>query len=482
MSCNTCSPRPCSCPNVNCGCPPDYSFNPATLTCQGTTCESTLPTSCIFSSAYLSCVKLETNTDLQTILNAMDAKICQCGSCSGNTFQPLPLFYVDSNNTISGDGSVGNPFKTIELAYTAVIGSGTINSPENANATVYVMGGEYTTTQNIYIPTTNWTFFNGVNITFTGSGTYFIDSAAANDGAADFKVFGWINFQTTTGGFLRNSGSYVNLSQNKGIYVEAFKIVGSTTTGSQPLINHVMSYGGTGFARLFTTIKMQGMGAVIASAQQHCISYNGGSCYIDLGQGSMFYGVDLINGTVTGNSSGNLVRYNCTDTVHPQFSRFILKNGYVSSVDNTDMIYVAGKFAFIEFENLYGINLGLSYTQPDTFLNIATTNANAQTSLGEFDFLLKDIYLTPSCFSTGTVIVYTAGGNAFEYLNMQNCKLYHGCTIQFANITLGAVSMGGAVSGYNIINGRTNIYNLPTSSAGLSSGDLWSNSNIITII
>jgi len=481
MSCSRCHQNNCSCPNVNCGCPPNYAFDPATNTCQGTTCEATLPTACIFSTTYLDCVKLAVNTDLQTVLSAMDAKICECGSCSGGT-QPLPLFYVDSNNTETGDGSVGNPYKTIDLVCTAVVGTGTTASPEFTNATVYVMGGTYSTAQNIYIPSTNWTFFNGANVTFTGQGTYFIDNAAIADGAADFKVSGWINFKTSTGGFLRNSAGYTSNSINKAITIEAFKIIGNTTGTAQPLIKQATSNTGTGTGRNSTIIKMQGPASVIASASQHCIGYTGSTFILNLDGGSIYYGVDLI-GSIPGSSSGNILNYNCNDTLNPGAAYVVIQNGLVGASYATDMFYVAGKYNTLRLDNLETVNVSNS-NQPITFLNIATTNANLASGAIIYEFLLKDVYIIPSCFNSvgGVVIVYTAGGNSFNYLEMQNCVLYTGATIQFATIILGGSVNSGLVAGYNVINGRTNIYNLPTSAAGLATGTLWKNGAVINIV
>jgi len=157
MSCN-CSNNPCSCANANCACPPDYSIDPATISCPGgSVCEDTILTSCVFTTQYLTCSQVAAGSSLDTTLAAMDAKICQCGSCSGQTAQQSPNllnmsnFYVDSLNTVPGNGSVVNPFWTLELAYAKVIGTGTVNSPQFPNVTIHVLSGVgYSTAQNIY--------------------------------------------------------------------------------------------------------------------------------------------------------------------------------------------------------------------------------------------------------------------------------------------------------------------------------------------
>jgi len=476
--CN-CNNNPCSCANANCACPPDYTFQPATLSCQGTTCEDTLQTQCIFLSSYLACSKVPIGATLDTVLQAMDTKICQCGSCSGNTFVSLPLFYVDSENTVNGDGSVGNPFKTLDLAYTAVIGTGSINAPQFTNANIFVMGGTYTTAINSYASGINWTYFNYATVTFTGTG-YFIDSAAATDGANPFNVFGYINFKTSTGGFLRNSASYTASNINKAVYVEAYQILGNTSIGNTPLINHVMSYGGSGYGRPSTLIKMQGQSSVISSATQTTIFHNGSTLQIDLGGGYIFYGVDSVSGTVPAGSN-SIVTYNCTDSINPGSSKFYLRNGFIASAGaGTDMISMQGYYNFFRVENITTVNIG-NTTKPATFLNVNTTNSNLSDPNSNFSFLLTGLFLSTTAFNSSTVIKYTGGGNTFNNLQMQNCTLYEGCTIDYAHFVLGSNAEGGSTTCYNIINGLMSIVGLPTSTAGLNTGNVYNSSGTLKI-
>ena len=475
MSCNTCQNRPCNCPDANCSCPPDYSFNPATLTCQGTTCESTLPTSCIFSTSALNCIKTPINTDLQTILTAMDTKICQCGSCSGNT--DLPLFYVDSNNIVNGDGSVGNPFKTIDLCYTAIIGSGTIDSPDFPSATIYVMGGQYSTGANIYIPTTNWTFFNGAVVTFTGTG-FFIDSSVTTiEDAAPFSIFGYLNWQcTTVGGFLHNFGSYTS-TNHKSIYIEALKII-SDNVGAQTLIQHAM-VGGSGIGRITTNINMRGLSSVLGSAAGVIFNTTSGSFYVDLGGGVALCGVHLLGQSGSINTVSNIVSLGGTDSIHPELSRFVFKNGYIGAGIINTMMYMTGKFSIVRFENLVSVEISTNL-KATYFMELASNNADAATSSGQFEFLLLNNKLDSGSFTASNIIHYVGTDPVFNYLQMQNNILYNPCTIDFSNFALGAISMGTiGVSGYNIINGQTHFYGLPTASVG--SGFLYNSSGTIKI-
>jgi len=484
--CN-CNTRPCSCPNTNCGCPPNYSFNPALNTCQGTPCQDTLPTACIFSSAYLSCTNLPTNTDLQTILTAMDAKICQCGSCSGTTSgtTDLPLFYVDSHNTVNGDGSIINPFKTIDLAYNKIIGSGSTSSPAYPNAIAVVFGGNYTTSQNIYVPTTYWHFLPGSKVNYTGT-TYFIDSSVVSDGAANFVVTGYLEFQSTTGGLLQNFGSYTNTSTNKYISIEVQSAVSSSATKN--CIAQVFSGKNQGTQPITTYIKLQNEASIIESAIIDTIYNTGGIFHLNLNGGQLGYGIDLINGGYTGTSTSNIFSYyNMDNTAHNYSVITTIKNGYVWSVNCGAMIYIEGIVNYLVLENLTSISKAPSQaTSPTYFLEMGVISiSGAPFGSSTWTFLLKDITLDPNSFNQTTtnvkIIYYPAV--TFDYLEMQKCMLYEPLKID-SNLNL-SFSVTGAYHGsaYNIINGQINFRgNLPSYATnalalagGLSVGDLYVN-------
>ena len=479
MACN-CNSNPCSCANANCACPPDYSFNPATLICQGTTCEDTLPTACIFTSSYLNCVKTNAGTSLDVVLQAMDAKICACGSCSGTTFPTLAVYYVDSNNPALGDGSVINPFQTIDLAYAKVIGTGTVNSPNHPGVTIQVAAGTYTTGQNIYIPTVTINFSPNAVVTYTGAGTYFIDSSVGTSTSPLFKITGYLDFNTSTGGFVRNVGPYHAGYPNRQIYIEANSILGTSGTGfSAPLIYHNQTYSPSSYSTISTTIILKGPASFIASAAQSTVVSTGGYFYLDLGGGQIGYGVNLNTGVATGLTGNNMINYNSTDVGgHAAQTTFILKNGTMYSINATDAIFMGGAFNTFIIDNVSSVNFGLSYTKSNTFLNIAAINNPGPT---EFTFLLKDVYLHPSDFATATVIL-NSSGQQVPYLNMQNCVLYNNCTIS-STIALGLqADNGNTVSTHNVINGKLRITQLPTSSSGLVSGELWNSGGVIHII
>ena len=488
MSCN-CSNNPCSCANANCGCPPDYSIDPATISCSNSSdCEDTLTTDCVFTTQYLTCAQLPIGISLSSTLAAMDAKICQCGSCSGQTSQSpnllnLSNFYVDSLNTVLGNGSVINPFQTIDQAITKVIGTGTRSAPQFTNATVHVMAGQgYTTSQNIYIPSATFNFEAGTVVTFTGAGTYFVDSSAVADGANPFMIDGLLYWQTATGGFLKNQGSY-GTGYNKRIIINASSINGTTPGASPtiiPLIDQHLTTSSNVGQPISTYITLHSASIddrFLTSSIQNTINFLGGVLEIDLGGGQIGYGAF---GATSGLSTGNVVKYN--GQANNSNTSFILKNGRIWSVYNTDMISTQGYFNEIIIQD---IRTESYVGTPTSFLNIGTMTLASAGTADDFTFLLDRVYLHPQAFVLGgvtAVIRYTGGGQFFDYLEMQNCILYYALFIG-TNIRIGLIANGlFPVATYNVIKGNFNVKNLPTSSFGLVSGDVWNNSGILTIV
>jgi len=478
MSCN-CSSNPCSCPNANCSCPANFSINPATIACpNGSQCTDTMYATCVFTNQYLTCSAQPAGTDLNTVLQAMDAKICACGSCSGQTqvspgLTGMSDYYVDSSNSVLGDGSVVNPFQTIEQAYNKIIGSGTVSSPQRPNKNVFVAKGVgYSVSLNIYIPGCTFTFAPNTVVDFTGAGTYFIDSSVISTAKDTFRCYGYIEFNTSTGGFLKNTGNV--------IIAELHRVFGNTPGQSQPLIYS----GEAGSIDAYTNIKLQSYQSLIISGVQHVVGHYGGALTINLNTGFMIYGMNPFTGNSAGNSSGNIINCNNLNTLSSQHTVIEIQNGNFWSVAATDMISFSGVLVNFVLDNVKSCITGPGTgTLPTTFLNIG--NVTVSTVINYHRMLLKEVYLDGSCFSTAApanVISYTGGGQFFDYLQMQDCVLYNPLTIS-STIRLGkSVYSSATVSCNNIINGIIRMTNLPTSSSGLVAGDIWNNSGVITII
>ena len=503
-NCNSTSTTSCGCPGANCNCPPDYSFDPAVLQCTGTECEATLPTACIFSSDLLSCLSLSGGTDLQTILEAIDTRLC--AGTSGLT--GLQLYYVDSNNTVSGDGSVTNPFKTLEQARTKIIGTGTAAAPQNTNVTVYVMGGVYNTSMNIYVPSSSWYFFPRARVNFTASGgttKYFIDTTSIA-GVKPFKIAGWMEFEVMdSGGFLLNSGTNSNTLINKSCEIEVFSLkslyVDPSGTLTTDLISSNVGSLNTSPYPISTRIKLQNRESFILSAQQPIITFTGGILDINLNDGYIQYG--LSGSTETGIDSANvglLSNSNCSAASNLFLnSSFSLKNGFVISAMCAYMFKTEGSFHEVFFENLTTVSPGLSYTKPGYFLAsnaLCAKGSNPAASPADYIFLLREVYLKANCFSGVApyeAIKYLPSGNT-NLICMQECVLPYNVTVDNDVILNGDVS-GVALAFYNIINGKNIISSLPTYAnrataiaAGVKSGTLFkdnsntSNPYVISIV
>ncbi len=478
MSCN-CNANPCSCASANCACPPDYSVAPATLTCQGTTCVDTLNTQCIFTDTALSCINKASGTDLSTVLVAMDAKICQCGSCSGSTYQPIELFYVDSHNPNNGDGSIANPYKTIDLVYAAVIGSGSASAPTNVNAKIVVFAGDYDTALNIYIPGSSWHFFPKASVNYIGS-SYFIDTTSFTDGTTDFTITGYLEFQTMTGGFLHNKGSYTNTSTNKKVSIEAQSIIGSTPLiVGTTLIFHELTYGTNGTRPISTYITLQNKTSSIVSGINITLVSTGGILFVDLREGEIGYGINRISGGYVGVSNGVVFSYVNTDSTNANYlTNQTLKNGTIWSVNNSTMVAFLGIFNYFLLQNLTSKSLAPSViTCPTYFLTLTNPSVvlGGVTTATAFTFLLDKVVLDPASFSGSAAdVIHNVGASKFGYLEMQNCRLYAPLTIT-STLALGNVvtnSLTGPVSNImkGLINFGDNIPQYANNSAALTGG------------
>lgn len=96
------------------------------------------------------------------------------------------------------------------------------------------------------------------------------------------------------------------------------------------------------------------------------------------------------------------------------------------------------------------------------YINLETSQANAEGDTGEIFITTGDGGFTTGG-NAGNIEITTGNGRSGV---SDGGSLF---------IALGAGFGGGA-------NGRLNISNLPTSSAGLSSGDIWNNGGVLTIV
>ena len=159
----------------------------------------------------------------------------------------LMVYYVDGNNDVTGDGSVVNPYQTIDLAVNAVIGSGSHASPENAGTTIFVQGGAYTTACNLAITCTSWSFEAGSCVTYTGTDYLFQSTGMSDASGTNFlKVSGKGEFFTASGGILSAIGT--DYAQGAGrvriICFEGNRIYSTYANYSNPLVKPIVYVAG----------------------------------------------------------------------------------------------------------------------------------------------------------------------------------------------------------------------------------------------
>lgn len=140
-----------------------------------------------------------------------------------STQTAVNTFFVNSNNPNAGDGSISNPFQSVDLAYNTIVGSGTPKNPElvpaNESVSIIVQGGVYTTSKNLLINRVNWQFDNGTTLDYQGTNYLFeVNSTVydVNSGYQSVFILGKCAFKTINGGFVKtlsgNGGSGVTLN------------------------------------------------------------------------------------------------------------------------------------------------------------------------------------------------------------------------------------------------------------------------------
>ena len=195
---------------------------------------------------------MESGSTLTICDNRGVGKVLTSSASGVATWEPisndaLMVYYVDGNNDVTGDGSVVNPYQTVDLAVDAVIGSGSHASPENAGTTIFVQGGAYTTACNLAITCTSWSFEAGSCVTYTGTDYLFQSTGMSDASGTNFlKVSGKGEFFTASGGILSAIGT--DYAQGAGrvriICFEGNRIYSTYANYSNPLVKPIVYVAG----------------------------------------------------------------------------------------------------------------------------------------------------------------------------------------------------------------------------------------------
>lgn len=141
-------------------------------------------------------------TTLEESFQFLKDEICCITELISNPEGGLKVYYVDGNNPNPGDGSILNPFKTLDSAYNKVVGTGTPKAPENTGIAIEVAASNYTTSLNLFASSTSWNFSTGTIVNYTG--TDYLFDTIDTDEYNYFNVSGKWNFNTVNGGLLKH--------------------------------------------------------------------------------------------------------------------------------------------------------------------------------------------------------------------------------------------------------------------------------------
>lgn len=141
-------------------------------------------------------------TTLEESFQFLKDEICCITELISNPEGGLKVYYVDGNNPNPGDGSILNPFKTLDSAYNKVVGTGTPKAPENTGIAIEVAASNYTTSLNLFVASTSWNFSTGTIVEYTGTDYLFDTIDTAEYGY--FNVSGKWNFNTVNGGLINH--------------------------------------------------------------------------------------------------------------------------------------------------------------------------------------------------------------------------------------------------------------------------------------
>lgn len=415
----------------------------------------------------------------------------------------LKVFYVDGNNPVDGEGSILNPYRTLDLAHTAVIGSGTAASPENDNVTIQVQGGAYTTGINLLIESVTWNFLEGSVVTFTGAtDNYLFDSSVfSTTGANEAYVRGSGSFLTsvTTAGIVNAEGT-ATAGQSGNNYrritmeCDSVKSTGSGTS-TVPLV-HCKTLENSNFSSLRNdAISVLD---IFSSSIGTFISARENSKLCILAEANARARFSSSNGGTIGKAFRSGASKSDLAISINNASSVIFNNITIGSVQTEDIVGISGTITEIRFTNCTFnpssssdsvIRVGGLILFDGDILYTGRGNDSDNAVVGVF---ITDCYTKTSNFASSNIIK-SVNETTLPTMLIQNCFLNGGGIESGILIDREYKQSDGVVVGqnvakglqhavYNVIDSNITFTGLPTSSAGLPSGSLWSNSGVITIV
>lgn len=366
----------------------------------------------------------------------------------------LSVFYVDGNNPNTGTGAITDPYKDIQSAINAVIGTGSRSAPQFTNVAISVAAYTYSSfTGNLYVNGLSWIFDEGAFIDFTGTG-YLIDNETFTHDSI-FTVSGMLRATISSGGFIKNKGDSTNDVYNRSMIVNCDDIRSSTgivvNPSEKPLIL-LERTGGTGFKTSTLLLNITG---IVASNLQNTIQ-----CVERVGIRVTGIGDKpaLLYGGITsgnGDTGGRLV-YFANSVGNETTSYFSLKNLSLAGIKSDTLIYFSGKY-----KGYCGINDCIFNASNN---NIGTNKVGRLIEFGNWTPLSTNSYT----YITGNVmgdiettyddvIKFTGGNPSLSKLEINN-NIFHATKYINSNVTITTTGTKANIqSGYFTITGSPKI-------------------------
>lgn len=395
----------------------------------------------------------------------------------------IKVYYVDGNNTSSGDGSVTNPFQTLDQAYTKALGTGTTANPQFQDVTIEVAAAQYTTAINIWLNNVSWNFAVGTKVQYTGV-DYFIDTAyTLSTVTGKFFVVGDLQFSTSTGGFVRNIGEASTSFYNKYMVIEFASANGEVALGAgadvTPFIHLERSAPYTNWSP--PTLIMFCKLAVYSRYKTTIYQDSGFFVFNGTKNSTLSYGMS-ISGATGGDVDGAIFRHVNPDAGTRKYvSTFQITNVEMFGLVCITLFDVDGNLSKGQFENISMVDPGAGLTVADKLLTIRNVTKLGSSGSTNTKFFLKNFHMYAGSF-VDTEIISKSPSASFDNFDMEECVIPTPYTIS-SDINLGAKSVGDVpIVNFNIINGYLNLTNVPVYASnaaallgGLIAGDVYTN-------
>lgn len=381
----------------------------------------------------------------------------------------LKVFYVDGNNINTGDGSVLNPFKTIDSAINAVIGTGTRIAPQNTNVKIEVASFVYTPNINLYVNTLNINFSSGTIINHT-SAINLIESLDTSSTYQRMTVTGNLEYRR-----MNPNSRFINLENPKALSIDLDYI--EDYIGNASLGNSIIRISSTGVAESLVGALNLNFNKIIRSYSDTIFDIRGEVSFRVYGktnQSLIVLGARGDTGAINGNPiSGKILSYININTNPPPNVDVVLENTGIGTVNTvTNPFYIQGYLrvnGISQFRNLVLSAYGTSPHFPLYFdLDLAADQDN---------FIMENIKILNNFSTVNPGLVINSA--SMRKITLLNNNFPSGFSINFNNLNIEtAVNLTRKVS-INIIDGKLMITGIedfttaPTIAQGYRKNMIW---------